>query len=149
MNRILSNCSIQVALKSCLAFRPVHKNQKTFAVYSIPCGDCENASSLKEHQIAVSTFNKGKTEHMLCDIKHTIEWDDSKVITTNNNMAATTSYCNSRSNSMLVRKRWVVNAFNLTELCIRLYITRLAAKLVCMKPLCSPLYQATLAVSSI
>ena len=110
MNRILSNCSIQVALKSCLAFRPVHKNQKTFAVYSIPCGDCENAcSSLKEHQIAVSTFNKGKTEHMLCDIKHTIEWDDSKVITTNNNMAATTSYCNIRSNSMLVWKRWVVH----------------------------------------
>jgi hypothetical protein len=43
---------------------PVKTNQKTHAVYSIPCGDCE-----KEY---------------LCYTKHEIAWENSKVITTNN-----------------------------------------------------------------
>ena len=60
---------------------PVKTNQKTHAVYSIPCGDCEKeylgqskhqfGTRLKEHQKAVSTLNKGKSalaEHM-CDTK--------------------------------------------------------------------------------
>ena len=46
-------------------------NQKTHAVYSIPCGDCEKeylgqskrqfCTRLKEHQKAVSTLDKGKS----------------------------------------------------------------------------------------
>jgi hypothetical protein len=50
---------------------PVKTNQKTHAVYSIPCGDCEKeylgqskrqfGTRLKEHQKAVSTLDKGKS----------------------------------------------------------------------------------------
>jgi hypothetical protein len=50
---------------------PVKTNQKTHAVYSIPCGDCEKVylgqskrqfgTWLKQHQKAVSTLNKGKS----------------------------------------------------------------------------------------
>ena len=49
----------------------VKTNQKTHAVYSIPCGDCEKeylgqserqfGTRLKEHQKAVSTLDKGKS----------------------------------------------------------------------------------------
>ena len=75
---------------------PVKTNQKTHAVYSIPCGDCEKeyldqskrqfGTRLKEHQKAVSTLDKGKSalaEHV-CYTKHEIAWENSKVITTNN-----------------------------------------------------------------
>ena len=49
IKRILSNCNIKVALKPYLTLGhifakpkdPVKANQKTHAVYSIPCGDCE------------------------------------------------------------------------------------------------------------
>ncbi len=44
------------------------------------------AHALKEHQKAVSTLNKGKSalaEHV-CDTKHAIAWENSKIITTNN-----------------------------------------------------------------
>jgi hypothetical protein len=71
-------------------------NQKTHAVYSIPCGDCEKeylgqskrqfGTRLKEHQKAVSSLDKGKSalvEHV-CYTKHEIAWENSKVITTNN-----------------------------------------------------------------
>ena len=74
---------------------PVKTNQKTHAVYSIPCGDCEKeylgqskrqfGTRLKEHQKAVSTLDKGKSalaEHV-CYTKHEIAWENSKVITTN------------------------------------------------------------------
>ncbi len=50
---------------------PIPTNQKTHAVYSIPCNDCEKeylgqskrqfGTRLKEHQKAVSTLNKGKS----------------------------------------------------------------------------------------
>ena len=75
---------------------PIPTNQKTHAVYSIPCNDCEKeylgqskrqfGTRLKEHQKAVSTLNKGKSalaEHV-CDTKHAIAWENSKIITTNN-----------------------------------------------------------------
>jgi hypothetical protein len=75
----------------------VKTNQKTHAVYSILCDDCEkeylglskrqfNGTRLKEHQKAVSTLDKGKSalaEHE-CYTKHEIAWENSKVITTNN-----------------------------------------------------------------
>ena len=49
IKRILINCNIKVALKPYLTLGhifakskdPVKTNQKTHAVYSIPCGDCE------------------------------------------------------------------------------------------------------------
>jgi hypothetical protein len=49
IKRILSNCNIKVALKPYLTLGhisakpkdPVKTNQKTHAVYSMPCGDCE------------------------------------------------------------------------------------------------------------
>ncbi len=104
IKRILSNCNIKVAFKPYLTLGhifakpkdPIPTNQKTHAVYSIPCNDCEKESlgqskrqfgtRLKEHQKAVSTLNKGKSalaEHV-CDTKHAIAWENSKIITTNN-----------------------------------------------------------------
>ena len=76
---------------------PVKTNQKTHVVYSIPaCSDGEKeylgqskrqfGTRLKEHQKAVSTLNKAKSalaDHV-CDTKHQIAWENSKVITTNN-----------------------------------------------------------------
>jgi hypothetical protein len=75
---------------------PVKTNQKTRVVHSIPCGDCKKeylgqskhqfGTRLKEHQKAISTLNKGKSalaEHM-CDTKHVIAWENSKVISRNN-----------------------------------------------------------------
>jgi hypothetical protein len=86
IKRILSNCNIKVALKPYLTLghifaKPkdsVKTNQKTHAVYSISCGDCEKeylaqskhqfGTRQKEHQKAVSTLDKGKSalaEHVL------------------------------------------------------------------------------------
>ena len=100
----LSNCNIKVALKPYLTLGhifakpkdPVKTNQKTRAIYSIPCGDCDNeyfgqskhqfGTRLKEHQKAVSTLDKGKpalAEHV-CYTNHETAWENSKVITTNN-----------------------------------------------------------------
>ena len=74
----------------------VPTDQETHAVYSIPCGDCEEVylgqtkrqfcTRLKEHQRAVSNFNSSKStlaEHV-CETSHNIAWEDSKIITTNN-----------------------------------------------------------------
>ena len=71
---------------------PVETNQKTRAIYSIPCGDCDKeylgqskrqfGTRLKEHQKAVSTLDKGKSalaEHV-CFTKHEIAWENSTVI---------------------------------------------------------------------
>jgi hypothetical protein len=98
------HCNIKVALKPYLTLghifaKPkdlVKTNQKTHAVYSIPCGDSKKeylgqskrqfGTRLKEHQKAVSTLDKGKSalaEHV-CYTKHEIAWENSKVITTNN-----------------------------------------------------------------
>ena len=68
IKRILSNCNIKVALKPYLTLGhifakqkdPVKTNQKTHAVYSIPCGlglsKRQFGTRLKEHQKAVSMF---------------------------------------------------------------------------------------------
>ena len=74
IKRILSNCNIKVALKPYLTLGhifakpkdPVKTNQKTHAVYSIPCGDLDQSkrqfgTRLKEHQKAVTTLDKGKS----------------------------------------------------------------------------------------
>jgi hypothetical protein len=91
---------------------PVKTNQKTHAVYSIRCGDCELylgqskrqfGTRLKEHQKAVSTLDKGKSalaEHV-CDTKHEIVWENSKVITTNN-----------RYGQRLCLETWHINTSN-------------------------------------
>jgi hypothetical protein len=55
-------------------------------VRNLGLSKCQFGTRLKEHQKAVSTLNKGKSalaEHM-CDTKHEIAWENSKVITTNN-----------------------------------------------------------------
>ena len=92
IKRILNDCNIKVDLRPYLTLGhifakpkdPTPKNQKTHAVYSIPCSDCEKkylcqskcqfGTRLKEHQKAVSTLNKGKSalaEHVR-DTKHVI-----------------------------------------------------------------------------
>ena len=61
-----------------------------------PCSDCETeylgqskrqfGARWKEHQKAVSTLNKGETAlaDNVCDTKHVIAWENSKIIITNN-----------------------------------------------------------------
>ena len=74
---------------------PVTKEQRTDAIYSIPCNDCDNeyigqtkrqfGTRLKEHQKAVffcKKENSALSEHT-CLTNHTIGWDKSKIITTN------------------------------------------------------------------
>ena len=74
---------------------PVTKEQRTDAIYSIPCNDCQNeyigqtkrqfGTRLKEHQKAVffcKKENSALSEHT-CLTNHTIGWDKSKIITTN------------------------------------------------------------------
>ena len=104
IRRVLNNCGIKVALKPFQTLghifaKPkdrVPTDQKTHAVYSVPCGDCEKVylgqtkrqfcTRLKEHQKAVSNFNSSKSalaEHV-CETSHNIAWEDSRIITTNN-----------------------------------------------------------------
>ena len=74
---------------------PVPKKQKSDAIYSIPCNDCNQEyigqtkrqfeTRLKEHQKAVSLSKKDNSalsEHT-CQTNQTIAWDNSKIITTN------------------------------------------------------------------
>ena len=71
------------------------KEQRTDAIYSIPCNDCDNeyigqtklqfGTRLKEHQKGVSFCkreNSALSEHT-CLTNHTIGWDKSNIITTN------------------------------------------------------------------
>ena len=102
--RVLNNCGIKVALRPFQTLGHIFAklkdrvptDQKTHAVYSIPCGDCEKVylgqtkrqfcTRLKEHQRAVSNFNSSKSalaEHV-CETSHNIAWEDSTIITTNN-----------------------------------------------------------------
>ena len=87
---------------------PVKTIQKTHAVYSIPCGDCEKeyfgqskrqfGTRLKEHQKAVSTLDKGKlalAEHV-CYTKHQIAWENS----------------NNRYGQRLCQEGWHINMSN-------------------------------------
>ena len=74
---------------------PITKEQRTDAIYSIPSSDCDNeyirqtkrwfGTRLKEHQQAVFFYkkeNSALSEHT-CPTNHTIEWDNSKIMTTN------------------------------------------------------------------
>ena len=119
IRRVLNNCGIKVALKPFQTLghifaKPkdrVPTDQKTHAVYSIPCGDCEKVylgqtkpqfcTRLKEHQRAVSNFNSSKSalaEHV-CETSHNIAWEDSRIITTNN-----------RYGQRLCLEAWHINA---------------------------------------
>ena len=119
IRRVLNNCGIKVALKPFqtlghISAKPkdrVPTDQKTHAVYSIPCGDCEKVylgqtkrqfcTRLKEHQRAVSNFNSSKSalaEHV-CETSHNIAWEDSRNITTNN-----------RYGQRLCLEAWHINA---------------------------------------
>ena len=74
---------------------PVVKEQRTDAIYSIPCIDCDYecigqiklqfGTRLKEHQKAVffcKKENSALSEH-ICLTNHTIGWNNSKIINTN------------------------------------------------------------------
>ena len=71
------------------------KEQRTDAIYSISCNDCDNeyigqtkrefGTRFKEHQKAVFFYKKENSalpEHT-CLTNYTAGWDDSKIITTN------------------------------------------------------------------
>ena len=92
IRRVLNNCGIKVALKPFQTLghifaKPkdrVPTDQKTHAVYSIPCGDCEKVylgqtkrqfcTRLKEHQRTVSNFNSSKSALAghVCETSHNI-----------------------------------------------------------------------------
>ena len=90
IRRVLNNCGIKVALKPFQTFghifaKPkdrVPTDQKTHAVYSIPCGDCEKVylgqtkrqfcTRLKEHQRAVSNFNSSNQLWLSTCVKQAI-----------------------------------------------------------------------------
>ena len=71
------------------------KEQKSDAIYSIPCNDCNQeyieqtkrqfGTRLKEHQKTVSLSKKdiSALSEDTCQTNHTIAWDNSKIITTN------------------------------------------------------------------
>ena len=101
--RILNSHNIKVAQKPFQTLGhilakpkdPVTKEQRTDAIYSIPCNDCDNeyigqtkrqfGTLLKEHQKAVflcKKENSALSEHT-CLTNHTVGWDNSKIITTN------------------------------------------------------------------
>ena len=86
---MLGSYNIKVAQKL------VSKEQKSDAIYSIPCNDCNQeyigqtkrqfGTRLKEHQKAVALSRKDNSallEHT-CQTNHTIAWNNSKIITTN------------------------------------------------------------------
>ena len=101
--RILNSHNFKVAQKPFQTLRhifakskdPVTKEQQTDAIYSIPCNDCDNmyigqtkhwlGECLKEHQKVVllcKKENSALSEHTYLT-NHVIEWDKSKIITTN------------------------------------------------------------------
>ena len=73
---------------SFLQKNPVTKEQRTDAIYSIPCNGqtkLQFGTRLKEHQKAVffcKRENSALSEHT-CLTNHTIGWDKSNIITTN------------------------------------------------------------------
>ena len=103
IKRILNSHNIKVAQKPFQTLGhifakpkdPVTKEQRTDAIYSIPCNDCDNeyigqtkrqfGTRLKEHQKAVffcKKENSALSGHA-CLTNYTIGWDNSKIITTN------------------------------------------------------------------
>ena len=99
IKRILCSHNVKVAQKPFLTLNhifakpkdPVPKEQKSDAIYSIPCNDCNQeyigqtkrqfGTRLKENQKAVSLSKKDNSalsEHRL-QINHTIAWDNSKL----------------------------------------------------------------------
>ena len=100
IERILNSHNVKVAQKPFQTLGhifakpkdPVTKEQRTDAIYSIPCNDCDNeyigqtkrqfGKRLKEHQKVVFFYkkkNSASSEHT-CLTSHTIRWDKSKII---------------------------------------------------------------------
>ena len=103
IKRILNSHNVKVAQKPFQTLghiftKPkdsVTKEQRTDAIYSIPCDDCDNdyigqtkrqfGTSLKEHQKAVffcKKENSALSDHT-CLTNHAIGWDKFKIITIN------------------------------------------------------------------
>ena len=102
IKRIVFSYDVKVAQKPLLTVNHilektkdhVPKEQKSDAIYSTPCNDCNQehieqtkrqfGTRLKQHQKAVSLSKKDNSalsEHT-CETNHMIAWDNSKVITT-------------------------------------------------------------------
>ncbi|CAH3112218.1 unnamed protein product, partial [Pocillopora meandrina] len=102
IKRILNSYNVKVAQKPFQTLGhifakpkdPVTKEQRTDAIYSIPCNDCDDeyigqtkrqfGTRLKEHQKAVFLCKKENSalSEYTCLTNHTIGWDNSKIITT-------------------------------------------------------------------
>ena len=103
IKRILNSHNVKVAQKPFQTLGhifakpkdPVTKEQRTDAIYSIPCNDCDNeyigqtkrqfGTRLKEHQKVVffcEKENSALSKHT-CLNNHTIGWDKSTIIITN------------------------------------------------------------------
>ena len=91
---------------------PVTKYQRTHAIYSIPCNDCDNeyigqakcqfGIRLKEHLKAVffcRKENSALSKHTCVTTTHPIGWDKSKIITINR-----------RYRQRLYLKAWHINS---------------------------------------
>ena len=103
IKRILNSHNVKVAQKSFQTLGhisakpkdPVSKEQRTDAIYSIPCNDCGNecigqtkhqfGTRLKEHQKVVFFCKKENSalSERTCLNNHTTGWDKSQIITIN------------------------------------------------------------------
>ena len=103
IKRILSSYNVKVAQKPFLTLNhsfakrknPVPKEQKSDAIYSIPCNDCNQEyiwhskrqfeTRSKEHQKAVSLSKRDNSalSEQTCQTIHWITWGNSKIISTN------------------------------------------------------------------
>ncbi|CAH3144988.1 unnamed protein product [Pocillopora meandrina] len=103
IKRILNSHNVKVAQKPFQTLGhifakpkdPVTKEQRTDAIYSIPCNDCDHeyigqtkrqfGTRLKEHQKAVFFCKKENSalSEYTCLTNQTIGWDNSKIITAN------------------------------------------------------------------
>ena len=61
---------------------PVTKEQRTDAIYSIPCNDCNNEYTFENAILFCKKENSVLSEH-ICPTNHTIGWDKSKTIISN------------------------------------------------------------------
>ena len=118
IKRILNNHNVKVSQKPFQTLGhifakpkdPVTKEQRTDAIYFIPCNDCDHkyigqtkrqiGTRLKEHQKAVffcKKENSALSEHT-CLTNHTIGWDNSKITT------------NRRCHQRLSLEAWYINS---------------------------------------
>ena len=90
IKRILNSHNVKVAQKPFQTLGhifakpkdPVTKEQRTDAIYSIPCNDCNNEYTFENAILFCKKENSVLSEHT-CLTNHTIGWGKSKTITSN------------------------------------------------------------------